>query len=307
MVARGHLGNQRSKTNPQSLKKKPKKYGNDQEYVTKLLDIVSDMQVRKFGTYYTAITSISNHSGYLCNSANIFEFRWKDPYSTLQPHFLTQGNFQEIFCIQYLNKNPIFLAREDKHINFYRLRSNNKLQLLASSLFNPFETNNYRNSICVSNDRNFIFLRETQNKIVLFRHKMTQEEGTLITKLGTSEFDQGLNIQNMFYDYRSKLLLVIFENCQYAMDLVRYSTGEEQKKEIDNKRERIARKQRETRNRSRQSAKSILPAHPSAAKEESTTLITQQRPTVMTFVNKENCHIISSCTNRDRRVVFCSV
>lgn len=160
MIARGIGSNPKQTRNPTSTKKRVKKFGNDQEYVTKLLDIVSDMQVRKYGTYYTTITAISNHSGYLCNSSNIFEFRWKDPYSTLKPHFLTQGNFQEIFCIQYLNKNPIFLAREDKHVNFYRLRSNNKLQLLASSPFNPFETHNYRNSICVSNDRNFIFLRE---------------------------------------------------------------------------------------------------------------------------------------------------
>lgn len=140
--------------------KRPKKYGNEHPYVIKTLDIVSDMQIRKMGTELTTVMAVSGHSGYLCNQANIFEYRWKDPYSVLKPHFLTQGNFTDILCVRYLYRNPIFLAKEGQDLNFYRLRSNKKFQLLASSKYNPFEQNSYKNAICVSKDRAYVFLRE---------------------------------------------------------------------------------------------------------------------------------------------------
>jgi hypothetical protein len=112
--------------NDENRAKKPKRYGSDHPYVVKILNVISDMHIRKSGTEFKTVMSISGHSGYLCNAANIFEFRWKDPYSTLKPHFLTQGNFTDILCIRYLYRNPIFLAKEGQDLNFYRLRSNNK-------------------------------------------------------------------------------------------------------------------------------------------------------------------------------------
>lgn len=211
-----------------SLISKPKQYGNDHPYVVKLLDVVSDMQIQKSGTEFSTIMAVSGHSGYLCNQANIYEFRWNDPYSALKPHFLTQGNFNDILCIEYLYRSPIFLAKEGQDMNFYRIRSNNKFQLLGTSKFNPFDQNCYKNAICISYDREFIFLRESQNKVVLFRHKNTKTEGTVVKKIGMSEFNNALSVHNMFYEHRSKLLLILFSNCQYAVDSVNYSTGKEQ-------------------------------------------------------------------------------
>jgi hypothetical protein len=46
----------------------------------------------------------------------------------------------------------------------------------------------------VSKDRNYVFLRERENKIILYRHKNTKKEGTTLRKIGVSEFNEGLDI-----------------------------------------------------------------------------------------------------------------
>lgn len=289
------------------VSKKPKKYGNEHPYVSKMLDIISDMPIRKSGTELKTVLAISGHSGYLCNRTNIFEFRWKDPYSTLKPHFLTQGNFTDILSIAYLYRNPIFLAKKDQDLNFYRLKSNKKFQLLASSKYNPFEQKSYKNAICVSKDRNFVFLREKENKLILYRHKSTKEQGTVLKKIGMSEFNEGLSIHQMFYEYRNKLLLILFSNCQYAVDSVKYTTGIEQQKESKNPSRRSARKRREKRNRSRQTERSILKRSPHSKGKDNPVLVTEQRPTDLTNTNSEYCNLVSSCIGRDRKSLFCSV
>ena len=292
---------------------KSRVYGNEDPIFSTVFDVVPEQNIIKGGTEFQVVHAMNRKYCFLCNKANIFDFKWTSPYGEVKPKFMLQGNFEDIFAVRHVISRPIFLAKIESELRFVKLGATKKLEILLKTKFNPFDVDNYQNSILVSKRKKYVFIRERENLIKLFSFRPRTHHRELKV-IGLSEFDANLVIKKMGYDYSSKFLFVIFESGMYAVEYVREVesesvTGSRHGSRSSSRRESShhrssKKKRRREKAVAKQTSDSVISSRPGDARPAITMEI---RPMELPGIDSKEYRVKSVEFCLDRRNVFMSV
>lgn len=134
-------------------------YGNEELEILKHFEIIESLDFVRKSSKFNSINLVGPKTGFLTQQNNIYSFNWQGKVPPVELHDYPQERFDVIYNVKEIFSQLLIVGKKGNEIQFVVKSISGPSRILFSSIYDPFDAKNYKNSVIISKDKTNIFIR----------------------------------------------------------------------------------------------------------------------------------------------------